>query len=87
MLSLPFTCPPTPEEERLANQQSFIGALLWPRKHEELSYPDVTYDPESGLPRLTRSCVASEARCYGKWIIPTLLVFGASAPAHWQSSS
>jgi hypothetical protein len=77
--SFPFDPPPTPAEERAERQRGFFSQLIWPPTNEELAYPAVTYDPESGLPRLSRACLASEVRCYGRFIIPTLFVFGASS--------
>lgn len=48
---------------------------------QDQSYNQI-YDTESqvpegrpGLPKVSRECLIAEIKCYGKYILPTLLVF------------
>lgn len=33
-------------------------------------------DRQPGLPKVSRDCLIAEIKCYGKYILPILLVFG-----------
>ena len=92
---LPYAPPATPMEERQLHSESWLMRYLAGKP--EVAQQNATlpppatepFDRKPGVPKLSRECCIAEIRCYGRYIIPVVLIFGTRAhpgPAHNQAS-
>ena len=72
--SAPWQDPETPDE------RSYLERLFFARESSRHANYDANtlehgQEQRPGLPKVSRECLVAEIKCYGSYILPTLLVF------------
>ena len=58
-----------------ASDRSFFSRLLAKKQYSPRQDLETQLEMHPGLPKVSRECIVAEVKCYGKYIVPTLLVF------------